>query len=115
MRTGSRNEGPTARPEGKMRPGFHCSGAISVRASPRIDVLGRLPGMVTMSGPSACGVRLNSAAASAARNFHGGGSHTAPNPTPRKGVTAIVLPIRLRRYCVFRTKNNSGRRLAGRP
>jgi hypothetical protein len=34
----------------------------------------------------------------AARKFHGGASHTAPNPTPQKGVTAIMLRIRLRRY-----------------
>ncbi len=32
------------------------------------------------------------------KKFHGGASHTAPNPTPRKGVTAIMLRIRLRRY-----------------
>jgi hypothetical protein len=30
--------------------------------------------------------------------FHGGASHTAPNPTPQKGVTSIMLRIRLRRY-----------------
>jgi hypothetical protein len=33
-----------------------------------------------------------------ARKSHGGASHTAPNPTPQKGVTAIMLRIRLRRY-----------------
>jgi hypothetical protein len=44
----------------------------------------------------------------AARNFHGGASHIAPNPTPRKGVTAIVLRIRLRRYCGISDKKNSG-------
>jgi hypothetical protein len=33
------------------------------------------------------------------RKFHRGASHIAPNPTPRKSVTAIVLRIRLRRYC----------------
>src|SRR6516225_8485875 len=41
------------------------------------------------------------------KKFHGGASHTAPNPTPRKGATAIVLRIRLRRYCGISSKNNS--------
>jgi hypothetical protein len=42
-----------------------------------------------------------------ARKFHGGASHTAPNPTPQKGVTAIMLRIRLRRYRDALGKNNS--------
>ena len=41
------------------------------------------------------------------KKFHGGASHTAPNPTPRKGVTAIVSRIRLRRYWDILKKNNS--------
>ena len=43
-------------------------------------------------------VSMRHYSASRGEKFHGGASHTAPNPTPRKGVTAIVLPIRLRRY-----------------
>src|SRR5262244_449744 len=38
--------------------------------------------------------------------FRGGGLPHAPNPTPRKGVTAIVLRIRLHRYCGISSKNN---------
>jgi hypothetical protein len=41
------------------------------------------------------------------KKFRGGASHTAPNPTPRKGVTAIMLRIRLRRYRDALAKNNS--------
>jgi hypothetical protein len=41
------------------------------------------------------------------KKFHGGASHTAPNPTPQKGVTAIMLRIRLRRYRDALGKNNS--------
>jgi len=39
--------------------------------------------------------------------FHGGASHTAPNPAPQKGVTSIMLRIRLRRYRDALGKNNS--------
>jgi hypothetical protein len=39
--------------------------------------------------------------------FRGGASHTAPNPTPQKGVTAIMLRIRLGRYRDALGKNNS--------
>src|SRR5260370_3260706 len=39
--------------------------------------------------------------------WHAGASHTAPNPTPRKGVTSIMLRIRLRRYRDALGKNNS--------
>ena len=42
--------------------------------------------------------------------FHGGASHTAPNPTLRKRVTAIMLRIRLRRYRDALGKNNSAAR-----
>ena len=35
------------------------------------------------------------------------GSHTAPNPTPQKGVTSIMLRIRLLRYRDALGKNNS--------
>src|SRR5215471_601974 len=45
-----------------------------------------------------------------AADFDGGASHTAPNPTPRKGVTAIMLRIRLRRYRDALGKNNSAAR-----
>ena len=41
------------------------------------------------------------------KKFYGGASHTAPNPTPRKGVTSIMLRIRLRRYRDALGKNNS--------
>src|SRR5215831_6103933 len=41
-----------------------------------------------------------------ARNFSRRGLPPAPNPTPRKGVTAIVLRIRLHRYCGIASKNN---------
>jgi hypothetical protein len=41
------------------------------------------------------------------REIYSGASHTAPNPTPRKGVTAIMLRIRLRRYRDALGKNNS--------
>src|SRR5262245_10396381 len=41
------------------------------------------------------------------KKFHGGASHTAPNPTPPKGVTAIMLRIRLCRYRNALGKNNS--------
>src|SRR5262249_5671478 len=41
-----------------------------------------------------------------ARNFSRWGIPHAPNPTPRKGVTAIVLRIRLHRYCGISSKNN---------
>ena len=41
------------------------------------------------------------------KKFRGGASHTAPNPTPQKGVTAIMLRIRLRRYRDALGKNNS--------
>jgi hypothetical protein len=44
---------------------------------------------------------------SGARNFSRWGLPHAPNPTPRKGVTAIVLRIRLGRYCGISSKNNS--------
>jgi hypothetical protein len=45
------------------------------------------------------------------KKFHGGASHTAPNPTPRKGVTSIMLRIRLRRYRDALGKNNSAAHL----
>jgi hypothetical protein len=41
------------------------------------------------------------------KKFHGGASHAAPNPTPRKGVSAIMLRIRLCRYRDALGKNNS--------
>jgi hypothetical protein len=41
------------------------------------------------------------------KKFHGGASQTAPNPRPQKGVTAIMLRIRLRRYRDALGKNNS--------
>ena len=44
------------------------------------------------------------------KRFHGGASHTAPNPTPQKGVPAIMLRIRLRRYRDALGKNNSAAR-----
>src|SRR5262249_17102474 len=44
---------------------------------------------------------------SGARNFSRWGLPHAPNPTPRKGVTAILLRIRLGRYCGISSKNNS--------
>jgi len=44
------------------------------------------------------------------KKFHGGASHTAPNPTPQKGVPAIMLRIRLRRYRDALGKNNSAAR-----
>ena len=42
-----------------------------------------------------------------AKKFHGGASHTAPNPTPQKGGTSIMLRIRLRRYRDALGNNNS--------
>src|SRR5712691_13009238 len=50
---------------------------------------------------------MTCSANAAARNLDGGASHTAPNPTPRKGVTSIMLRIRLRRYRDALGKNNS--------
>ena len=44
---------------------------------------------------------------SGARNLSRWGLPHAPNPTPRKGATAIVLRIRLGRYCGISSKNNS--------
>src|SRR5262245_33678509 len=44
---------------------------------------------------------------SGAINLSRWGLPHAPNPTPRKGATAIVLRIRLARYCGISSKNNS--------
>src|SRR6516165_9486871 len=41
------------------------------------------------------------------RDFTVGPPNTAPNPTPQKGVTSIMLRIRLRRYRDALGKNNS--------